>query len=69
MESQKYEYLIGKTRKEVISILGQEFNYYHDPIWKYTLKKDWFIRYLMLVVIFQEGKVVSVGIKKEYSLK
>lgn len=66
MEHTAHEYLIGKSRKEVIAELGQEFNYYHNQEWSYELKKNWFGRHIILIIVFDEGRVVSVFLKKKY---
>lgn len=64
----KYEYLIGKTRKEVIASLGQEFNYYHGNVWKYMIRKNWLGLWLILVITFEGETVKVIGLKKQYVL-
>lgn len=38
-DKQNYNYLIGMTKKEVLKELGDEFNYYPNQLWYYTVKK------------------------------
>ena len=33
--------LIGLTKKEILKKMGDEFNFYPDKKWVYTLKKYW----------------------------
>lgn len=58
--SEKYKYLIGKTKQEVISILGQEFNFFPADHWSYELYKPgganrqyciWIFRRIWLLIL------------------
>jgi hypothetical protein len=69
MEIQKYKYLIGKSRKEIIAELGEEFNDYHSTRWSYALKRDWWGRWVMLVLVFEGDKVDAVRLEKHFYIK
>ena len=59
--------LIGLTRKEVLEKLGDEFNFYPDKQWVYTLKKYWWGRKKKLHLEFnEEGKVINQYILYSY---
>lgn len=58
--SQNYNSLIGKTKKEVLGELGEEFNYYPDKVWSYVLKKYWWGKKWILYIEFdKEDKVIA----------
>lgn len=62
----QYNDLPGKTKKEVIDRLGDEFNFYPDPIWIYLLHRNFFGRKTYLVIYFEHHMVIRVKIKKTY---
>ncbi|MCD9855162.1 hypothetical protein LUD75_10610 [Epilithonimonas sp. JDS] len=61
-KKQKYEELTGKSREEVKSELGEGFNFYHNEIWTYNLRKDWLGRWIYLHLHFKDNKVESFHI-------
>jgi len=63
MEARKYKYLIGKSRKEIITVLGQEFNDYYSFEWSYQMKESWWGKWV-LIISFKDEKVESVDMRK-----
>lgn len=66
LEFTAYEYLMGKSRGEIISELGIKSNNYCHQVWIYRFKKDLFGRWMMLILVFEENKVKSIFLKKPY---
>ncbi|SIT03347.1 hypothetical protein [Chryseobacterium gambrini] len=64
--SEKYKYLIGKTKQEVISILGQEFNFFPADHWSYELYTTWWGKQAILYLYFQKDLVVDLKIIIRY---
>ncbi|MDO3423956.1 hypothetical protein QWT87_03570 [Chryseobacterium sp. APV1] len=64
--SEKYKYLIGKTKQEVISILGQEFNFYPSDHWSYELYTTWWGKQATLYLDFQNDRVRDFKINFRY---
>lgn len=59
--------LIGFTKKEVLETLGDEFNFYPDKEWVYTLRKYWWGRRIKLVLEFDnDDKVIAQYVKYSY---
>lgn len=51
---------IGLTKKQILEKLGDQFNFYPDNEWRYTLKKYWWGRKKKLFLEFdKEEKVIS----------
>ncbi|MDM1042745.1 MULTISPECIES: hypothetical protein [Empedobacter] len=58
---------IGFSKKEVLEELGDEFNFYQEKEWVYTLKKYWWGRKKRLHIEFDENnKVISQYITYSY---
>ncbi|AQX07012.1 hypothetical protein BAX97_16070 [Elizabethkingia meningoseptica] len=57
-----YEYLLGKSKCEVIMELGDGFNFYPDNVWMYDLKKTWWGRKTVLSILFENNTVKIVDI-------
>ncbi len=66
MIKQKYHYLLGKDRKQVMDELGDEFNFYPSEVWKYILDRNWLGGKTILILYFKDNKVVELKIKKYY---
>jgi hypothetical protein len=64
--SEKYAYLIGKTKQEVISILGQEFNFYPADHWSYELYTTWWGKQAILYLDFQKDLVRDFKVSFKY---
>ena len=58
----KYQSLVGKSKKDVIEELGDEFNYFPASVWTYKLKSGIFFK-RKLYVYFQQNEVKKVRIK------
>ncbi|WP_228400970.1 hypothetical protein [Chryseobacterium taichungense] len=62
----QYQFLFGKTKKEVSLELGLEYNYYPSDVWFYELAITFYFRKTTLVIFFKEGVVTDISIKKHY---
>lgn len=52
--------LVGLTKREVLEILGDEFNYYPSKQWEYYVKRKWWQRKSTLYIVFdEEDKVIT----------
>ena len=58
--------LLGKDKKEILSELGQEFNFYPSEVWTYVLHTNWFGRKTALLLFFEDEVVKGIKIKKYY---
>ena len=59
--------LIGLTKKEILKKMGDEFNFYPDKKWVYTLKKYWLGKQKKLIIEFDdEDKAVKQYTKSTY---
>jgi len=66
MKDYKME-LLAKTKKEVISIMGDGLNYYHLDTWIYLLDHKWWGMKKKMYIYFDESNhVSSIKIKSEY---
>lgn len=63
---EKYKYLIGKSKAEIVSILGQEFNFYPANIWDYKIYKTWWGKEVILYLDFQNDVVFNLKVKISY---
>ncbi|WP_419868773.1 hypothetical protein [Chryseobacterium sp. CT-SW4] len=59
----KYEYLIGKTKNEILKELGDEFNFFPDNTWTYSIKTEWWRKNKTLSLFFQNNSVERIEIK------
>lgn len=50
---------IGKSKKSIIEELGQEFNYFHFPVWTFVINKYWWGQKKVLFLYFEEEIVVK----------
>jgi hypothetical protein len=62
----QYKYLIGKNKEEVVSILGQEFNFYPANIWTYEIHKTLWGKEVILYLDFQNDVVFNLKVKISY---
>lgn len=61
MKIEDYEFLLGRTKKEIILRLGIESNYYPKDIWSYILsRKRWFLINRKLILTFKNHKVYKI---------
>ncbi|MCF2218779.1 hypothetical protein H9Q08_05635 [Chryseobacterium sp. PS-8] len=61
-----YQNLIGKSKKEILAELGDEFNFYPSTIWSYHLRKKWYFRKNILFLFFEDNILVKVLIKAKW---
>lgn len=66
IKSDQYKYLLGKDKNEISKELGHEFNFYPADIWTFILKINWIGRKKILVLYFNDEKVVKIEILKAY---
>lgn len=62
----QYLDLIGTTKKDLVSKMGDEFNFYPDNIWIYLLDKNFMGRKTFLIVSFEKEIIIDVKIKKTF---
>ena len=67
MQTQHYNKLIGKNKKEIIEDLGSEFNYFHAEIWTYHIKTNWLGKKTYLLILFKNDVVYKIKTKKSYA--
>ncbi|MDV3778010.1 hypothetical protein CMU25_17370 [Elizabethkingia anophelis] len=58
-----YDYLLGKSRNEVLEELGDGFNFYPEIFWAYQLEEKWWGRKRVLLLLFEEDKDQVMRIK------
>lgn len=63
----KGKLIIGKTRDELKSLLGQEDNYYYLDEWSYLIKNNLFGGKTYLLVYFTDEKVTKQKLRTIYS--
>jgi hypothetical protein len=62
-----YQYLIGKSKDQIVKEMEEEFNFYPSDIWTYILATTWFGRKKVLIIFFNdEDIVIKVFIKNVY---
>ncbi|AQX06508.1 hypothetical protein BAX94_04170 [Elizabethkingia meningoseptica] len=64
-----YNHLLGKTKKEIINILGEEFNYYPDILWIYEINRTWWGKKTVLLLSFNQEETLEKINTKTYFLK
>ena len=66
MKPEQYSYLIGKTKKEILKELGEQFNFYPSNIWTYYIKRDLLFRKITLFLFFKDDKLNEFTLKKSF---
>ena len=67
MKKNKFSYLLGKSKFEVLEELGEGFsNFYSEDIWLYQLEKIWWLRENILFLEFEESHLKRVHVKRVY---
>lgn len=56
----KYIYLVGRNKKEVLEKLGDQYNHYPSEIWTYQLTRNWLGRKKFLVLHFKNNIVHTI---------
>lgn len=54
--------LIGKTKEEILDLLGDEFNFYPESVWRYLLSKSWYGRKKILYLEFEDDIVIRKSV-------
>lgn len=66
-EIQRYQYLVGMSKEEVLSVLNDELNHYPLDVWTYTLRRGGFFGgRKTLVLYFENSHVIKIKIKTYY---
>ncbi|OBS11206.1 hypothetical protein ATE49_16655 [Elizabethkingia miricola] len=58
----EYNYLLGKSKRDVLSYLGEGFNFYPDNTWIYDIDKTWWGRCTSLLLKFDGFKVKKISL-------
>lgn len=58
--------LTGMTKRQIIEIWGDGFNFYPENIWSYILSKTWYGKKTVLFIKFENDVVSKTIIKKMY---
>ncbi|UOU99896.1 hypothetical protein MUU74_08065 [Chryseobacterium daecheongense] len=61
-----YTYLLGMSKKEILTVLGEGFNFFPDNVWVYILKKTWLGQKVVLFLVFEDGYVKDIEIKRTW---
>lgn len=61
-----YKSLIGKDKKEIIQVLGDEFNAPFEPVWSYRLPCRFLQRQKLLLYFDKHQKVIEVKIERRF---
>lgn len=61
-----YAELTGMTKNELLHEMGDDFNFYPDPVWIYLLHKNFLGRKTFLIVHFEKNIIIKTAIKKTY---
>lgn len=61
-----YTHLLGMSKKEILTTLGEGFNFYPDDVWIYILKKTWLGQKTLLFLAFEDGHVKKIEIKRTW---
>ncbi len=57
---------MGLSKKEVLNVMGKEFNHYPLDVWTYYLKNTWLGKKVYLVICFNNNKVSEIKITKSW---
>lgn len=69
MTKENYNYLIGKTRREIIKEIGDsvnDFNYFKSKTWTYEIGKTWIGKRIILSVTFTDERVSEIILFKSF---
>lgn len=66
--------LLGKSRSQVMAIIGNEHNNYSSDVWEYTFTTGWWFnkKVVIVMIYFENDKVIYIrkyydGIKNNVS--
>lgn len=66
MEKKEFKAQLNKTKEEIYSEFGFEFNHYPSNVWSYILKTNWMGMKTILIFYFENGKVKTVKTEKTF---
>ncbi len=58
----EYIHLLGKTKKEIIQEMGDEYNHYPAETWTYLLKRNWLRQRKILILYFGDHWVEKIKV-------
>lgn len=58
MKKNDFDLLYGRAKNEVLTDLGDGFNFYPDKIWYYIISEKWWGKKTVLFIEFDEQDVV-----------
>ncbi len=58
-----YSQLKGKSKAEIIELLGDQFNHYPSHLWTYILGRNWLGRKKELVIVFYQDRVLIATLR------
>ena len=62
----KYDYLIGKTREELVHIMGSDqFNEPYSNVWTFYFKENFFKK-RYVYIYFDDGVIISIRVIIQY---
>lgn len=61
------ENLYGKSKKEVIAIFGEQFNFLPASEWTYELKRSFFFRKVLYLYFDDKHQVTDFKLKSYFS--
>lgn len=59
----EHSLLVGKTKNEILDLLGDEFNFYPENVWYYVLSRNWYGRKKVLYLEFEDDIVTRKSIR------
>lgn len=62
LDSSGHQYLLGKTKDEVIKIHGKRTDPYVFNVWTYYLRTDWYGKKIYLFIYFERNIVTRVNV-------
>lgn len=60
MKKENFNHLLGKTRREIVREIGDEFNYFKNKTWTYEVGKTWFGKKIILSLTFKDERVSRI---------
>lgn len=69
MKDYDYQYLIGKNKSEIKELIGDSFNFFPMDTWSYFIKRTWFGKKKILIILFDGETAVKIFFKWTYGKK
>lgn len=61
-----YDFLLNKSKAQVLKLMGEEFNFYPSNSWTYILETGRFYRKTVMFIFFENENVSTIKIIKMY---